>query len=104
MNISNMNEPLIKKLLEQYEKKQIRQKARYDERKSDTDFINMNRVKSKDYYANNKDKKREQYVKDKDFIKARNQFYYYRKNNKVDYFKEKFVDQVELLKSRNVIL
>ena len=103
LSINEINEPLIQKLMYQYERKRTREKERYNERKDDMEFILTNREKAKEYYQRNKDKKREKYAKDKDYLKARNQLYYYKSKDRLDFFKETFPDKVILLKSRNVV-
>ena len=50
-----------------------------------------------------KDKKKEKYNENKDFIKAKNLYHYYVKKEKVDSFKEKHEDKFNLLKERNLI-
>tara|TARA_R110002074_G_scaffold232311_1_gene403745 strand:+ start:386 stop:712 length:327 start_codon:yes stop_codon:yes gene_type:complete len=101
---SEINEPMIKKIVLQYQRKRMKEKERYNEKKDNIDFINDNRLRAKNHYENNKDIKKEKYKNDKDFMNARSQYYYYRKINKIDFFKDKYPEKVELLKSRNVIL
>lgn len=93
----------IKKVLEQYERKRKKEKDRYQLIKDTDDFKNKNRERARNYYGLNKENKKEKYEQDKDFLSARSQYYYYRRNDKLHIFKEKYPNKVELLNERNII-
>ena len=92
----------IERILKQYEKKREKEKERYQLIKDTEDFVMKNRQRAKDHYERNKDKKRDKYIDDKDFLNAKSQYYYYKKTNRLDIFKEKYPNKIEILKSRNI--
>ncbi len=103
MNPTITDPERIKKVLEQYERKRKKEKDRYQLIKDTDDFKNKNRERARNYYGLNKENKKEKYEQDKDFLSARSQYYYYRRNDKLHIFKEKYPNKVELLNERNII-
>lgn len=91
----------IKKILIQYEKKRTREKERYLLIKDTEDFKLKNRQRAKNHYDKNKQIKKDKYDNDKEFLNAKSQFYYYKKNNKLDIFEEKYPHKISILKERN---
>ena len=55
--------------------------------------------KNKDWYDKNKEWHKSYYIKNKDLIKARNRYYYYKRNHpdNIDMFKNKFRDDYQIL-------
>lgn len=96
MNI-DLTEQEIEKVLKSYKNKKEREKIRYENNKSDPEFIAKNRARAKNHYENNKDKYKLKYENNKDLMKARNSYYYYKGKNQLDKMKEKFPERVELL-------
>ena len=92
----------IERILKQYEKKRAKEKERYQLIKDTEDFKSKNRQRAKNHYEQNKDKKRDNYENNKDFLNARSQYYYYKKTDRLDIFKEKFPHKIEILQSRNI--
>ena len=92
----------IARILKQYEKKRAKEKERYQLIKDTEDFKTKNRQRAKNHYEKNKDKKRDNYENNKDFLNARSQYYYYKKTDRLDIFKEKFPHKIEILQSRNI--
>ena len=103
MNPTITDPERIKKVLEQYERKRKKEKDRYQLIKDTEDFKNKNRERARNHYGLNKENKKEKYENDKDFLSARSQYYYYRRNDKLEIFKEKYPNKVELLSQRNII-
>tara|TARA_R110000782_G_scaffold148703_2_gene241433 strand:- start:39 stop:350 length:312 start_codon:yes stop_codon:yes gene_type:complete len=102
--MSNITDPeRIKKVLEQYEKKRLKEKERYQLIKDTDEFKVKNRERASNYYEKNKQNKKDKYDQDKDFLGARSQYYYYKKNERLDIFKEKYPNKVELLSQRNIV-
>ena len=91
----------IKKILIQYEKKRAREKERYLLIKDTEDFKLKNRQRAKNHYDKNKNAKKEKYDNDKEYLTAKSQYYYYKKNNKLDIFAEKYPNKISILKERN---
>jgi len=102
--MNNLTDERIKKIIEQYEKKRNREKERYQLIKDTEEFINQNRERARNHYQNNKDMKKEKYNNDKEFLNCKASFYYYRKINKLDLFKEKHPEKVKVLSDRNIIV
>ena len=94
----------IARILKQYEKKREKEKERYQLIKDTEDFKTKNRQRARDHYEKNKDKKREKYENNKEYLNARSQYYYYKKTDRLDIFKEKYPNKIELLQSKNMII
>ena len=92
----------IEKLLNNYKLKRISDKQRYENIRDDIDFKIKNRKRAKIYYLNNKTKIRDKYIENSEYIKARNSYYYYFKNDKIDKFIEKYPERYDLIKNKNI--
>lgn len=93
----------IQSILKQYERKRKKEKERYQRIKDTEEFKNKNRERARNHYQQNKEIKKEKYDNNREFLNARSSFYYYRKIDKLDYFKEKYPDKVKLLNDNNLI-
>jgi hypothetical protein len=91
------NEALFQNLLNKYKKQLEYGKQYYHTHKTDDEFIAKNRDRSKKYYTNNIDKKREYYKANVEDIKLKNNYNYYKKNNKLELFKERHPDKFNRL-------
>ena len=98
--MDGMNDSQISKVMEQYKKKQALDKARYERLKGNQEFVEKNRQRARDHYALNKHKKKERYDNDKDFMNAKSSYYYYRRQEKLEFFKEKYPERTEILRGR----
>jgi len=89
----------IARVLTNYKKKRERESRYYHEvKKNNDDFKIKNRERAKAHYQNGyKEKKKEKYEKEKDIIKTKALFNYYKKNNKIDTFKEKHEEKYQML-------
>ena len=97
------NNQEIKKIINQYNRKREREKKNYHEKlKCDSEWCEKNKKRALDYYNNNKEQKKENYKKDKDFVNSRSMFQYYKRNNRIQEFKDKYPDKYELLKNRGI--
>lgn len=93
-----MDENLINKLLESHKKRLEYNRHKYHtERKFNETFMQKNRERSKQHYENNKNKKREYYIKNKEFINSKNTYNYYKRKNKIDIFKNKHPEKYQIL-------
>jgi len=94
------DEVQINKIIELYKKNRERDRIKYQKKKDNPHFIEQNRARAKAHYqAHYKDTKKENYMKNQDFIKAKSLFYYYRRTNRIDDFKTKFPDKVKLMET-----
>tara|TARA_R110000737_G_C14279778_1_gene432044 strand:- start:72 stop:380 length:309 start_codon:yes stop_codon:yes gene_type:complete len=100
--MTELSDIRIKKILEQYDKKRIREKERYERIKESDEFKVQNRERARNHYQNNKEVKKNKYDNDKDFMSARSSYYYYKRMNKLESFKEKYPDKVKVLNDRNI--
>ena len=99
-----MDENSINRVIMQYKKKKEKEYNNYhNKNKLDPDYMAKNKERAKKHYNLNKDNRKESYNKNKDFIKARSSFYYYKKNNKLDVFKDKYPEHVEVLIKYNTL-
>ena len=87
MDLSTMQ---ISSILISYQQKRIYEKERYNMIKDNEDFKIKNRERAKNHY-------------NKEVMNAKSTYYYYKKNNKLDIFKEKKMDKYQLLQSINFI-
>ena len=93
----NLSEQEIDHILTQYKSRREKDKINYEKKKLNPEFVDKNRQKAKEWYHNHKEIRQEKYVNNKDFLNARNHFYYYKKKDQVDKFKEKYQDKYNIL-------
>ena len=88
----------INKLVRQYNQTREREHKYYHEvKKKDEAFIQKNRERAAAHYSCNKEKHKTAYNENPDFYKHKALYYYYKRNDKVDLFKEKFPEKVQIL-------
>lgn len=96
-----MDEHEINHIVAMYKKKRDREYLNYHTKyKLDEALKEKARVRAKDHYKANNEKNKQLYQDNKDFHKARSSFYYYKKNNNLNSFHEKYPERVQLLQSR----
>jgi len=94
------DEVKINKIIELYKKNRERDRLKYQKKKDDPKFIEQNRLRAKCHYETYyKDIKKENYNKNKDVLKAKNLFYYYRRTNRIEEYKTKYPDKVKLFET-----
>ena len=89
--MENYTEEQIKNIIESYHNKRDREKKNYELVKDTEEFKNHNRQRVKEWYEKNKDKRKEDYQRNKEIKKARSSYYYYKRVNKLDEFKENYL-------------
>ena len=89
----------IERILSNYKNKRQRENKYYhDVTKNKEEFKLKNRERAKAHYENGyKDKKKEKYQNNKELLKSKSLFNYYRKNDKIDIFKEKHEEKYKIL-------
>jgi|TARA_B110000285_G_scaffold197559_1_gene229310 hypothetical protein len=102
--MTDITDPKIKSIVEQYEKKRVKEKERYERIKETEEFKTQNRERARKHYNNNKEVKKQKYIDNREFMNARSSYYYYKKIDNLETFNLKFPDKVEILKSRNIIV
>ena len=102
----DLTEKQIEKILTDYKKKRERENKYYHEvSKHSEEFKKKNRERAKNHYHKvGKEMKGNQYQDNKEFIKARTLYNYYKKNNKLDIFKEKHEEKCKILTDKGFAL
>jgi hypothetical protein len=100
--MSEYSEEHIKNILNQYQRKREKEKERYERIKDTEEFKTQNRERARNHYQVNKDKKKEKYDNNKEFMNARSSYYYYKKRDKLELFKEKYPNKVNILMENNI--
>lgn len=93
----------IQHILKLYKQRREKDKEKYDKIKDNEEFKLKNRERAKKHYHENKELKQKTYLNDKEFIKCRNNYNYYKKLDRIDDFKNKYPDRYMLLIDRNYI-
>lgn len=102
--MEQLSDERIKNIINQYERKRDKERARYLLIKDTDEFKSKNRERANNHYQNNKDKKKEKYDNNKDLMNSRSSYYYYKKHDKLDLFKEKYPNKVKTLMENNIII
>ena len=102
--MTEITDPKVKKILEQYERKRLKEKERYDRVKETEEFKNKNRERARNHYNLNKEVKKNNYMENRDFLNARSSYYYYKKTERLEDFKLKYPEKIELLSSVNLVI
>ena len=83
------NDELIHKLLDNYKKRIENDRIKYHTiKKLNPEFMESNRKRAKEHYEKNKEKKKQKYEDNKEIHKSKNLYGYYKRNNKLDSFKD----------------
>jgi len=95
----------IARVLTNYKNKRIRETNYYHHvTKNKEEFKLKNRQRAKDHYANGyKEKKKINYEKTKEYQQAKALYNYYKKNDKIDKFKEKHESKYQMLLDKGII-
>ena len=95
----------IARVLTNYKNKRIRENKYYHEvTKNKEEFKIKNRERAKAHYDNGyKEKKRDNYTNNKDIIKNKALYNYYKRNDKIEVFKEKHEDKFKMLSEKGLI-
>ena len=102
----DLTEKQIEKVLNDYKKRRERENKYYHEVcKNNEEFKIKNRERAKNHYhQKGKDMKKEQYEDNKEFIKSRSLYAYYKRRDKIDIFKEKHEDKYKILTDKGFLV
>ena len=100
--MTDLTDERIQKILNQYERKRVKEKERYERIKDTDEFKSQNRNRAKTHYEKNKESKKLKYIENKEFMSARSSFAYYKRLDRLEEFKTKFPEKVKLLNERNI--
>jgi len=99
-----MEENQINHIIEQYKKKKDREYNNYHNvYKHSDEYMNKNRERAKIHYNKNIDKRKLSYEQNKELVKARSSYNYYKKINNISKFKEKYPDRVKILNDIGIL-
>jgi hypothetical protein len=96
--MSNMSDIEIKKIVSLYKNQREKDKERYSRIKDTEEFKLKNRARAKAHYEKTKEIRQQRYKDERDIRLAKNTYYYYKRVDKMDLFKEKHSDKYEILK------
>ncbi len=101
----DLDEKQIQNILTNYKNKRIRENKYYHEvSKHKEEFKIKNRQRAKLHYENGyKEKKKINYENDKEFLKNKSLYNYYKRNDKIEVFKEKHKDKYDMLVDKNYV-
>ena len=97
------SEDQIQQILKLYKQNRQKNKERYNKIKDTEEFKIKNRARASKHYEENKDMKKKQYQENKEFIKARNNYLYYKKKDRVEEYKEKHPESYQILIDKNYL-
>ena len=90
----------ILQIINVYKKARARDKKNYQKKKDNPEFIEKNRARATAYYHEHKNRKADDYERDKPYNCAKSLYNYYSRNDDIDTFKEKHKDKYDLLLHR----
>ncbi len=95
----------IARVLTNYKNKRERENKYYHEViKNKDEFKIKNRERAKAHYQNGyREKKKEKYEQNKDLLKTKSLFNYYKRKDKIDIFKSKHEDKYNMLVDKGII-
>ena len=95
----------IARVLTNYKNKRIRENKYYHEvTKNKEEFKIKNRERAKAHYQNGyKEKKKENYSNNKDILKTKSLYNYYKRKDKIEVFKEKHEEKYKMLVEKGFI-
>ncbi len=102
----DLTEEQIQRILTTYKNKKIREQQYYHNvSKHKEEFKIKNRERAKDHYHNKgyNVKRKEKYEMDKKTNQSKGLYYYYKKKDKIEVFKEKHKEKYEILIEKGII-
>ena len=96
----------IDRILANYKKKRERENKYYHEVSKDNEEFKMkNRERAKTHYDKvGKEAKKDRYQSNKEILQIKSLFNYYKKNDKIDMFKEKHESKYNILVEKGIIV
>lgn len=96
--MSEMSDIEIQKIVSMYKSQREKDKERYEKIKDTDEFKIKNRARAKAHYEKTREIRQKRYLDERDLRLAKNSYYYYKRNNNIQLFKEKHNEKYELLK------
>tara|TARA_R110000803_G_scaffold53462_2_gene109723 strand:+ start:230 stop:571 length:342 start_codon:yes stop_codon:yes gene_type:complete len=101
--MENFSDEKVKQIINSYQNKREREKKNYDIKKDTDDFKQLNRARSKRWYDDNNDKRKQKYQDNKHFMNAKSSYLYYKKLGREDEFKIKCSSKYHILVERHYL-
>jgi len=100
--MNNYSEEEINKIIQHYKNQKQKDKDKYLKNKDNEDFKIKNRERARLHYQNNKDKKAVKYQENKELLNTKSLLQYYKYNDKIETFKNKYPEKVEVLMKHGI--
>lgn len=97
--MSEMSDIEIQKIISLYKNQRNKDKERYEKIKNTEEFKLKNRARAKAHYEKTREIRQQRYINERDTRLAKNSYYYYKRTNQMELFKEKHPEKYEILKS-----
>jgi len=96
--MSDISDIEIQKIVSMYKSQRQKDKERYEKIKNTEEFKMKNRARAKAHYEKTREIRQQKYINERDTRLAKNSYYYYKRSNNLEVFKEKHPEKYELLK------
>jgi len=96
--MSDISDIEIQKIVSMYKSQRQKDKERYEKIKNTEEFKMKNRARAKAHYEKTREIRQQKYINERDTRLAKNSYYYYKRSNNLEVFKEKHPKKYELLK------
>tara|TARA_R110000737_G_scaffold157324_1_gene185849 strand:+ start:16899 stop:17210 length:312 start_codon:yes stop_codon:yes gene_type:complete len=102
----DLSEEQIDRILANYKKKRERENKYYHEVSKDNEkFKIKNRERAKSHYQRNgKEMKKERYESNREILQIKSLYNYYKKNDKIEIFKEKHETKYNILIEKGILV
>jgi len=95
--ITEYSDDQLTKIIVSYKKMRAREKRKYIKRKEKDGFVEMNRARAKAHYDAHKEVKAQKYQDNQQLLKYKSLYNYYKLNDKINVFINKYPDRVDYL-------
>jgi hypothetical protein len=90
----NYSDNQIKKIMANYEKNKEYKRVYYNKKYHESSEVReKQRQASKKYFEKNRDKEKERYLNNRDLMRARQKYNYYKKQDRLEFYSEKYWDE-----------
>jgi len=96
--MSDISDIEIQKIVSMYKSQRQKDKERYEKIKNTEEFKMKNRARAKAHYEKTREIRQQRYINERDTRLAKNSYYYYKRTNQMELFKEKHSEKYEILK------
>jgi len=97
--MTDFSDSEIQNILKRYKSRREKDREKYQKIKDDEEFKIRNRAGAKAHYEKNKELRKQKYQENIEVQRAKNSFYYYKRNDRIEQFQKKYPERYEILKS-----